>query len=204
MQATERRYYTPEEYLKLEEAAEYKSEYINGQIIPMAGGTTNHNRIAGNFYAALNFALRQENYDVFIGDVRLWIPDKRIYTYPDVMVVAGEPEYFDNRTDTITNPRVIVEVLSKSTKGYDRETKFETYRTIATFQEYVLIDQTQIYVEQYSKVGKKRWELREYDKEDEEIALASVPFQISLQDLYNKVKFEVAEPERNGTDSEEL
>ncbi len=204
MQAIEQRYYTPEEYLKLEEAAEYKSEYINGQIIPMAGGTTNHNRIALNLSAALNFAFRQQDYEVFIGDVRLWIPDKRIYTYPDVMIVAGEPEYFDNRTDTITNPRMIVEVLSKSTKGYDHETKFETYRTIATFQEYLLIDPTRIYVEQYSKAGKKRWELREYDEEDEAIALASVPFQISLQDLYNKVKFEVVEPERNGTDSEDL
>jgi len=190
MQATEQRYYTPEEYLELEEAAEYKSEYINGQIIPMAGGSTNHNRIAGNFYAALNFAFKQQNSEVFMGDIRLWIPQKRIYTYPDVMIVAGEPEYFNNRTDTILNPQVIVEVLSKSTKGYDREDKFEAYRTIPTFQEYVLISQTRMYIEQFSKIGNKRWTLSQYDEEDEAIALASVPFQISLLDLYNKVNFE--------------
>ena len=143
MQVTEKRYYTPEEYLQLEEVADYKSEYIDGEIIPMAGGTTNHNRIAGNFYAALNFALRQQNYEVFIGDVRLWIPKRRIYTYPDVMVVAGEPEYFNNRKDTILNPQVIIEVLSKSTKGYDHQEKFEAYRSLDNIQEYLLIDQTQ-------------------------------------------------------------
>ncbi|MGH2412270.1 MAG: Uma2 family endonuclease [Microcystaceae cyanobacterium] len=187
MQATETRYYSPKEYLEREEAADDKSEYIDGLIIPMAGGSTNHNRIAGNFYAALNFALRQQNYEVFISDVRLWIPERRIYTYPDVMVIAGEPQYSQNRNDTVTNPQVIVEVLSSSTRGYDREGKFEAYRTISTFQEYLLVDQTRIHVEQYAKVGKKQWSLWEYDEEDEAIALKSVPFQVVLQDLYNKV-----------------
>ena len=190
MQITKQRYYTPEEYLELEEAADYKSEYIDGQIIPMAGGTINHNRIAGNFYAVLNFAFRQQEYEVFNSDMRLWIHQKRIYTYPDVTVIAGEPEFFNNRTDIITNPQVIVEILSKSTKNYDREDKFQVYRTISTFQEYLLIDQTRIHVDQFSKTGKKQWTLREYDEEDEAIALVTVPFEISLQDLYNKVKFE--------------
>ncbi len=203
MQVTEQ-YYTPEEYLKLEEAAEYKSEYIDGQIIPMAGGSTNHNRISLNLSAALNFAFRQQDYEVFMGDVRLWIPKKRIYTYPDVMIVTGQPEYFNNRTDTILNPQVIVAVLSKSTKRYDREDKFETYRTINNFQEYLLINQTRIHVEQFSKTGKKRWLLYEYDEEDEAISLTSVPFQISLVDLYNKVKFDVVESEGDRPKSEEL
>ncbi len=139
-----------------------------------------------------------------MGDVRLWIPQKRIYTYPDVMIIANEPEYFNNRRDTILNPQVIIEVLSKSTKGYDREDKFEAYRTISTFQEYLLIDQTWIHVEQFSKTGKKQWTLREYDEEDEAIALATVPFKISLQDLYNKIKFEPVEPEGENLGAEEL
>ncbi|MEH2384116.1 MAG: Uma2 family endonuclease [Nostoc sp.] len=204
MQITQQRYYTPEEYLELEEAAEYKSEYIDGQIISMAGGTVNHNRIAGNFYAVLNFAFRQQEYEVFNSDMRLWIHQKRIYTYPDVTVIVGEPEFFNNRTDIITNPQVIVEVLSKSTKNYDREDKFQAYRTISTFQEYLLIDQTRIHVDQFSKTGKKQWALREYDEEDDAIALATVPFEISLQDLYNKVKFELVESERESADVEEL
>jgi len=190
MQATQTRDYTPEEYLAIEEFSEYKSEYINGQIIPMAGGTVNHNKLAGNLYAALNFAFRQQDYQVFIGDVRLWIPEKRIFTYPDVMIIAGEPEYVNNRTDIIVNPVVIIEVLSKSTQAYDREGKFNAYRTIPSFQEYLLIDQTRIHVEQSFITGKKQGWFREYDEEDEAIALAAVSFQISLDDLYSKVKFE--------------
>jgi len=199
MKVAEKKYYKPEEYLALEEAAYFKSEYIDGQIIPRAGGSTNHNRISGNFCAALNFAFKQQDYEVFMADVRLWIPQKRIYTYPDIMIVAGEIEYLNNRTDIIINHQVIIEVLSKSTTGYDREGKFEAARTIDSFQEYLLIDQTRIRVEQYSKTGKKRWSFCEYDEEDEAISLSSVTFEISLIDLYNKVKFEVVEKE--GDDS---
>ncbi|WP_375491932.1 Uma2 family endonuclease [uncultured Nostoc sp.] len=204
MQITQQRYYTPEEYLELEEAAKYKSEYIDGQIIPMAGGTINHNQIALNLSTELNFAFKKQNYRVFMGDVRLWITQKRTYTYPDVMILVGEPEFFNNRKDIILNPQIIVEVLSKSTKGYDREDKFQAYRTISTFQEYLLIDQTRIHVEQFSKTGKKQWTLREYDEEDEAIALVTVPFEISLQDLYNKVKFELVESEGESDDVEGL
>ncbi|MDJ0733888.1 MAG: Uma2 family endonuclease [Nostocaceae cyanobacterium] len=195
MQITEKRYYTPEEYLALEEVADYKSEYINGEIIPMAGGTANHNRITLNLSTNLNFAFRQQDYEVFMVDMRLWIPKRRIYTYPDVMVVVGEPQFLNNRTDIITNPKIIVEVLSDSTQGYDREGKFSDYRTIPSFEEYLLIDQTKIYVEQFSKTGNKQWMLREYDEEDEGISLNSVGFEISMQDLYNKVKFEVVDSE---------
>ncbi|AUT02691.1 hypothetical protein CLI64_21105 [Nostoc sp. CENA543] len=202
MEITQQRFYTPEEYLALEEVAEYKSEYIDGQIIPMVGGTVNHNQIALNLSTELNFAFKRQNYHVYMGDVRLWISEKRIYTYPDVMIVAGEPEFFPNRQDMILNPQVIVEVLSESTKGYDHEDKFQAYRTISTFQEYLLVDQTQIYVEQFSKIGKKQWNLREYDTEDEKISLVTIPLEISLQDLYHKVKFEPVERQGEGVEME--
>jgi Uma2 family endonuclease len=198
MQVTEQRYYSPDEYLALEEVAEYKSEYIDGVTYQMAGGSTNHNQIAGNFYAELNFAFKKLDYRVYMGDVRLWIPKRRIYTYPDVMVVLGEPEYFKNRTDTIINPKVIVEVLSKSTQSYDRSGKFEEYRTIPTFEEYLLIDQNKIHVEQFYHTGKKRWSFAEYDAEDEAIALNSVPFQIPIADVYHKIKLENLEAETEG------
>jgi Uma2 family endonuclease len=191
MQVATKQFYTPAEYLELEEKAEYKSEYINGQIFPMTGGSTNHNKIALNLSFALNFAFRAQDYEIYIGDVRLWIPDKQIYTYPDVMLIEGKAAYYNNRTDTITNPLMIAEVLSKSTQGYDRQAKFEDYRTIPSFQEYLLIDQTRIYVEQYAKTGEKRWELRVYNAEDETISLSSVALEISLKDLYNKVNFEL-------------
>jgi Uma2 family endonuclease len=198
MQAIEQRHYTPEEYLELETVAEYKSEYIDGQIIPMAGGSTKHNQLSLNLSSELNFAFKRQAYCVYMSDVRIWIPERHIYTYPDVMVIVGEPEYFPNRTDTVLNPMLIVEVLSKGTKSYDRESKFDAYRTITGFQEYLLIDQTRIHVEQFSKTGMKQWSFCEYDDSDEAIAFTKIPFQISLADLYNKVQLdaEIVEGDR--------
>lgn len=115
------------------------------------------------------------------------------------MIVAGELRYFNDRTDTILNPRVIVEVLSESTSGYDRSSQFAAYRSIPSFQEYLLVDQTQIHVEQFSKTSPKQWSFREFDEEDGAITLASVPLQISFKDLYNKVKFEKSSESDPGT-----
>ncbi|OKH51614.1 hypothetical protein NIES2101_17750 [Calothrix sp. HK-06] len=192
MQVTEKRYYTIKEYLALEEKADSRSEYIDGEIIPMAGGSDNHNQIALNFSTELNFAFKRQNYKVYISDMRLWLPKPRIYTYPDVMVIAGEPEFLENRRDIVTNPKVIIEVLSKSTKSYDKEDKFKAYRTIPSFEEYLLIEQDRIGVEHYSKTTGKRWSLQKYNEKDEKISLKTIPFEITLQDLYNKVKFDTA------------
>ncbi|MBR8837240.1 MAG: Uma2 family endonuclease [Stigonema ocellatum SAG 48.90 = DSM 106950] len=191
MQAQE--YYSPEEYLSLEVASENRHEYIDGQIIPMTGGTPNHNQIALNLSATLNFALKRQPYRVFVTDQRLWIPQKRIHTYPDVMVIAGSLEFSEGRRDTITNPVMIAEVLSKSTRSYDVDEKFAAYRTIPGFQEYVLTRQYKIHVEQYFKTEDKKWIFCEYDDENSLLALASVPFQISLLDIYDKVDFNALE-----------
>jgi Uma2 family endonuclease len=189
MQAQEKRYYSPEEYLELEVNSEERHEYINGEIIVMTGGTPNHNKIAGNLYAALNFGLKRQPYQVFITDQRLWIPNKRIYTYPDVMVVAGELELAEGRKDTITNPVLIAEVLSKSTRNYDQVEKFAAYRTISTFQEYVLIDQYTMHVEHYYKTAPTKWIFSEYDGEEMMLSLSAFLFEISLADIYDKVDF---------------
>ncbi|MEO1376698.1 MAG: Uma2 family endonuclease, partial [Cyanobacteria bacterium J06635_10] len=136
-QTEENKIYTPEEYLEFEVNSEERHEYINGEVICMAGGTPNHNQISLNFGGALNFGLKRQPYRVFVTDQRIWIPKKRIYTYPDVMVVEGELELQEGRKDTITNPLMIIEVLSKSTRNYDKDEKFSAYRTIPTFQEYL-------------------------------------------------------------------
>ncbi len=195
LQTTEQRYFTEEQYLALEETAEYKSEYLDGEIIPMTGGSTDHNQIAGNLYIALSLALKKRNYRIFIGDVRLWVPKVRLNTYPDVMVILGEPEYHNNRTDMITNPQVIVEVLSKSTKNYDRGDKFTFYKTLPSFREYILIDQTKIKVEQYSKTENKRWLYCEYDEEDTALVFNSFQVEVPLSDVYEQVNFEEVEQE---------
>jgi len=194
---TEQRYFTEEQYLALEETAEDKSEYIDGKIIPITGGSTNHNQIAGNLYIALTLALKKQNYRIFIGAVRLWVPKVRLYTYPDVMVIFGEPEYHNNRTDMITNPQVIVEVLSKSTKNYDRGEKFTFYKSIPSFREYILIDQTKINVEQYSKTENKRWLYSEYDEEDTALVFNSFEVEVPLSDVYEQVNFEEVEEDNN-------
>jgi len=186
---TQKRYYTPEEYLELEEKAEYKHEYRDGEIVPMTGGTTNHNEIAGNFYANLKFGLRGQNYRVYIGDVRLWIPRYRQYTYPDVMVIEGEPIYTGTGTTTVMNPSLIVEVLSKSTKNYDLGDKFIFYRSIPEFKEYILIDQTKYHVMQYAKNTEAQWVLSEQESAEAVLELRSIEFQINLSDIYENVNF---------------
>lgn len=190
---TEKRYYTPAEYLELEEKAEYKSEYRDGEIIPMTGGTTNHNKIAGNFYKNFPLTVQGQDYDIYIGDVKLWLPQYRLYTYPDVMVVKGEPVYEGTNTTTITNPCLIVEVLSKSTKDYDKTDKFKYYRSIPEFQEYILIDQYSFSVEQYAKRAAGEWIFKEYEGKDAVLRLDSIEFQIGFRDIYARVNFELVE-----------
>lgn len=183
------RIYTPEEYLSLEATADYKSEYRDGEVVAMTGGTTNHNEIALNLAATLKLALRKQKYKVYIGDVRLWIPRYRQYTYPDVMVVQGQPIYAGTNTTTITNPQLIVEVLSQSTQNYDQGDKFMYYRSIPEMQEYILIDQKQFHVMQHAKTAEGKWLLSEYEGENAALVLNAIKFQITLQDLYEGVDF---------------
>jgi Uma2 family endonuclease len=190
---TQQRYYTPEEYLELEEAAEYKNEYRDGEIVPMTGASINHNRIAGNFYAALKYALRGQNYEGFTSDLRLWIPRYRLYFYPDVMVIEGDPVFDGTRTDTITNPRAIAEVLSKSTKNYDRAEKFEYYRSIPEFREYILIDQYKFHIEHFAKTSDGKWLLTDYESSESVLALPSLELEIPLSEIYERVNFDISE-----------
>ena len=193
MESKPQPYYSPEEYLKLEEAAEFRSEYHDGQIIPMTGGTPNHNQIALNLGGAINFATKGQPYRVNVNDLRLWIPSKRVYTYPDVMLVAGKLEFFKGRKDTITNAVMVAEVLSKSTANYDRGDKFKLFRTIPTLREYILIDQYEMHVEQFCKTDDNKWILSEYAGADAVLVFSSVLFQVSLGEMYDRVDFESEE-----------
>jgi Uma2 family endonuclease len=188
--------YTLEEYLELEVNCALRNEYIDGAIIPMTGATPNHNRITRNLCTSLTVGLRGQPYEVFVADQRLWIPRKRIYTYPDVTIVQGDLQLQDGRKDTITNPLLIVEVLSESTMDYDRTGKFAAYRTIPTFQHYVLIDQYSQHIEQYVKIGTRKWEFQEYDATDTVLSLSTIALDISLADIYDKVEFDL-EPDKN-------
>ncbi|MBR8828193.1 MAG: Uma2 family endonuclease [Gomphosphaeria aponina SAG 52.96 = DSM 107014] len=187
---TQTKIYTPAEYLALEEEAAYKSEYRDGEIVPIIYRTTNRNKITGNFFFQLKLALREENYEIYMGDVRLWIPQYSQCTYPDIMVIQGEPVYEGKGTTTVTNPCLIVEVLSNSTKNRDRGDKFQYYRSIPELREYILIDQYSYYGEQFKKQAEGEWIFKEYEGEEAVLSLEMRESQIRLQDIYSKVKFE--------------
>ncbi len=188
MQATQTRY-SVEEYLERETTAEFRSEYRDGEIIPMTGGTGNHNYIAINLTSALKYGLKGQPYRVFMADMRLSIPSKNTYTYPDVMLVPTPVVYTEGREDTITNSQIIVEVLSRSTGNYDRGEKFDSYRSVDSFREYILIDQYQYYIEQFTKAEDGKWWLSVYKGDEAVLSLNFVEFQISLSDIYENVEF---------------
>ncbi len=181
--------YTIEEYLILEEKSEEKHEYYNGEIIPMTGGTTNHNTLALTIASFFFTQLSAEYYQVYINDVRLWIDGDRRYTYPNVMVVKGKPIYEGKGTTSIKNPHLIVEVLSKSTQNYDQSDKFDAYRSIDDFQEYILIDQYKYYVKQFAKNPQGKWVLTDYLGKEAILKLESLNLSITLETLYQRVNF---------------
>jgi len=184
-----KRIYTAEEYLELELAAETRSEYRNGDIIPMTGGTPNHNDISGNLYILLKSALKGKDYRIFYADQRLRIPAVNLYTYPDVMVVPKPLELQTGRRDTVVNPCFIAEVLSKSTQNYDRSEKFAAYRTLPTFQEYLLVDQHRVHVEHHVKTAVNQWLFSEYDDPSVILSFKAFEVQIQIADLYENIDF---------------
>ena len=188
--ATQSKTYTAEEYLAQEVESDVRSEFRAGEIIEMTGGTPEHNEIIRMFIFLLTAALRQQPYSIFVTDQRLWVPEADLYTYPDVMITQKPPVLKPGRKDTVTNPILIGETLSESTQGYDRGKKFAHYRTIETFQEYVLIDQYRPHVEHYVKQAANQWLFTEYDSLEATFTLSSVPVEIALTDLYEAIEFE--------------
>jgi Uma2 family endonuclease len=189
----EKRYYTPEEYCRLEETAEYKNEYLDGEITPMVGATTNHNLIALNFCRNFPANINNQDYWVLMSDVRLWMPSYRFYTYPDVMVIKDKPLYEGKGTNTVTNALIIVELLSKSTRDYDRTDKFKFYRSIPEFKEYILIDQYRYYVEQFYQHNNGEWLFKASESDKDALRFYSVDFQMSLLDIYQRIDFNLSE-----------
>lgn len=182
--------YTADDYLALEVESEIRNEYRNGEIIPMTGGTPNHNELSTNLVWLLKMALRQQPYRIFMADQRLWIPEHNIYTYPDVMVTPRPAELMAGRKDTVSNPIFLAEVLSPSTAGYDHTDKFAAYRTISTFQEYLLISQDRPQVEQFVKQGEHEWLLIIHQGLDAVVRVRSLSVEIALADLYEAIEFE--------------
>ena len=189
------KFYSPDEYRELEETAEFRNEYRDGKIVQMSGGSINHSRIIRNLSRVLGNLLEGQPYELFHNDLRLWVPRYRRGTYPDVMVIEGEPVFNEGRSDEILNPMLVVEVLSKSTNNFDKDDKFRFYRSIPELREYVLVSQYEFLVEQYIKTDSNEWLFREYEGETAIVSFASVGVQMSMSEIYVKVVFETQETE---------
>lgn len=192
---TQPSYIAPEAYLAQEEVATQKSEYFRGEIFMMAGGSPNHNRIAANMLTELTISLRGRHCEAFSceafnGDQRVLVKSSGLYTYPDALVVCGRLEYADERRQTIINPTVLVEVLSPSTKDYDRGGKFELYRNIPSFCDYVLIHQDKVHVEYFHKGEDRRWVLTEYKTLEDRLRIESIDIEVTLERLYERVEWD--------------
>ena len=180
-------YVTAEAYLAQERAAEYKSEYYDGEIFAMAGASEPHNMAVGNIFGELHAQLKTRPCKVYSNDMRLKVSRSGLYTYPDVVVVCGEAQFEDDELDTLLNPTLIIEVLSKSTEGRDRGTKFEHYSKLKSLQEYLLVAQDRPRVELFTKESEGRWWLTTFEQLEDLVKLSSIDCALALKDIYAKV-----------------
>jgi len=180
--------YTPEQYLALERKAEYKSEFVNGMIIAMAGVSRSHSLIVVNLARVVGLHLVGRPCEAHVSDMRVKVSPTGLYTYPDLAAVCGEAFFDDEHTDTLLNPTVIVEVLSPSTEAYDRGEKFAHYRRLESLHEYVLVSQDKVRIESFVRQG-AQWLLSEASSLDEVVRLESIGCELVLRDIYDKVRF---------------
>jgi Uma2 family endonuclease len=181
---------TPQQYLAQERKAEFKSQYFRGEMFAMAGASREHNLIVANIVRELGNALKGRRCEVYPSDMRVKVAKSGLYTYPDATVVCSEPEFEDDQFDTLTNPTVLVEVLSDSTESYDRGGKFRRYREIDSLKEYVMISQDQASVECYLRQTGGQWLLKETQSLDESVTFESIQVTIPLAELYRSIHFE--------------
>ena len=182
--------YTATEYLAMERVAQVRSEFLDGEIFAMAGASRRHNLICLNVGAELRAQLRERPCEVYASEMRVKISATGLYTYPDGVVVCGEPSFEDAEVDTLLNPTLLVEVLSKSTEDYDRGSKFEHYRTLESLREYVLVAQDKAQVVHYVRQADDTWLLSEVSGLEGRVALPSIDAELIMAEVYAKVNLD--------------
>jgi Uma2 family endonuclease len=187
-------YLTPEQYLEIERKAEFKSEYYQGEMFAMSGAREPHILIVGNAMGELRQQFRRRPCKAYSNDMRVRVTPTGLYAYPDVVIVCGDPEFVDDTFDTLVNPTVIIEVLSKSTEAYDRSQKFEQYRTLESLKEYMMISSQRVSVERFTRQPDGSWNYIARASLEDSIDLKSVDCHLLLADLYEKVDFSPSEP----------
>jgi len=179
-----------EDYLALERASDTKHEYYKGEVFAMSGASWEHNVIVKNINTLILPYLKGKPCDMFGSDLRIHVPENTLYTYPDFSIICGKPETNDEEKDTIIKPSAIIEVLSKSTKDYDRGSKFMLYRSINTLNEYITIDSLSISIEIYTRNSDNTWILSEFKQLHDSFVLSTIGLTLLLKDVYEDVKIE--------------
>ena len=182
---------SPEEYLEQERRAEYKSEYLAGEVFALAGASRRHGLIVTNLIAELRQQLKGKPCELYAGDLRLRVTPAGLYTYPDVMVVCDDVQFADDQKDTVLNPVVLIEVLSESTSDYDRGRKFEYYRTLPSLREYLTVAQDKPHIEHWTRQQEDSGSLVEFNNVSQTIRLASIDCVLPLKEIYDKVDWAV-------------
>ncbi len=190
MGAVPKIYLTPAEYLAFERQSEIKHEYFRGELFAMAGASRQHVRIAVNVTILLGNQLKRRGCDVFNSDMRVKVSPTGLYTYPDLVVVCGRPRFEDRELDTLLNPTVVVEILSKSTEAYDRGEKFAQYRTLETLTDYLLISQDRALVERFTRQESGLWLFSDSIGLDAVMPIESIQCQLPLAEVYDRVEFD--------------
>ena len=184
------KYISPEDYLVMERASEEKHEYFKGDIFAMSGASWEHNIIAKNISTIILPFLKGSSCDMFGSDLRIHIPENTLYTYPDFSIICGKPEVTDKEKDTAVKPSVIIEILSKSTKDYDRGSKFMLYRSIKTLKEYITIDSLSFSVEIFTRQENNTWLLSEFKQLSDSFVISTINLTLQLKDVYEDVSID--------------
>jgi Uma2 family endonuclease len=179
-----------EEYLELERSSNVRHEYLDGELREMPGGNNKHSLLKVNVVTALRVELRGKPCTLYNSDLKIKLPKPKLYTYPDASVVAGESAFENSKNDALLNPRLILEVLSKSTESYDRGEKFEHYQTVESFTDYLLVSQTSYRVEHYLRQTDDTWLLKIYRGLEARVIIVSLGCELSLAAIYEGVMLE--------------
>ncbi len=182
---------TEVEYLSFEKASQTKHEYYKGEIFAMSGAGRRHNIIFSNLFGQLAYNLKGKFCQPFGSDMRLHIPENTLYTYPDITIYCGDVKSSEKDEDTAILPTVVIEILSPSTKEYDRGTKFKLYRGIPSLKEYILIDTEMINVEIFTLTANNTWQLNELKDLNDSLTIQTVDFTVSLADIYEGTKLAI-------------
>ncbi|MBL8211234.1 MAG: Uma2 family endonuclease [Bryobacterales bacterium] len=184
---------TEEQYLQMERESELRHEYLHGEVFAMSGGTTNHNRLSADLLVQISNRLEGSPCEIFGSDQRVRVPATRFHAYPDLSVVCSPIQYSDDTKDCVLNPILLVEVLSKSSRNFDRGEKFRQYQRIPSLQTYVLVEQDDMLVEVYTRTGRDSWNYRVLEGPDAMLEVEHPPLSIPLKAVYRRVEFPPAE-----------